>query len=92
MDLLDYDKISESVQEAIELGLEADSTPELKNGQLLLKEKQEMEDIKNELLAAVNVLRMKSETGILEVDLQPLTRSIDKAEKVCAVFYFLIFM
>jgi myosin heavy subunit len=83
MESNDYEQVTGAVQEAIELGLEPDTAPELKSGQHLLKEKSELDELRNQILAAVNVLRMKSETGIAEADLVPLASSIEVAEKVC---------
>jgi hypothetical protein len=52
------------------------------DAQVLLKQREALGDILNQLHAAVKVLKVKAESGISDSDLSPLQRAISNAKKV----------
>lgn len=77
----DYEQLNAALQSAIEQGLSA-SSPDVAQAQNMLKNKNELEDLKSRLEAASGILRLKSETGIMTDDLLPLANAISASEEV----------
>lgn len=77
----DYEQLNAAVQTAIEKGL-SNSTPEVIQAQNMLKNKDDLEDLKSRLEACIGILRLKSENGIVMADLVPLANVISASEQV----------
>lgn len=71
--------LSSSIEHAMKLGLD---TPELFEAQNLAASLKYIEDARNQLLAALRVLQVKSDSGVVANDLDALARAIANAEKL----------
>jgi myosin heavy subunit len=75
----DYSKINDALNQAMTMGLQSSN---LQLAQELLKKKGQADDISNQLTAALGVLEVRKETGIVESDIAPLRAAIAKANQV----------
>lgn len=74
--------ISAALQQAMQLGIQSDVVQE---AQVQLASAQKQEETKTQLMAAVQVLQVKSESGMVDGDLDVLNRAINSAESVSNV-------
>ena len=79
MNTKDVKAINTVLQAAINTGV---NIPEIDTARALLQTLKKQAEVKSQLQAAVKVLEVKTETGINEVDLQPLAQAILVAEEV----------
>jgi myosin heavy subunit len=75
----DYSRVNEAMNKAMTLGI-ASSNVQL--AQDMMKKKGQADDLSNQLSAALGVLEVKKETGILEADIAPLRAAIARANQV----------
>ena len=78
----DHEQLNAALQSAIEQGLSGDQ-PDVAQAQNMLKNKNQLEDLKSRLEASCGILKLKSETGITNDDLTPLANAIRASEEVC---------
>lgn len=77
----DHEQLNAALQSAIEQGLSGDQ-PDVAQAQNMLKNKNQLEDLRSRLEASCGILRLKSETGITNDDLTPLANAIRASEEV----------
>ncbi len=72
-------QINAAVESAMKLGLDM---PELWDAQSVASSLKSTDEARQQLLSAIRVLQVKSDSGIVESDLNALARAIANAEKV----------
>jgi hypothetical protein len=77
----DHEQLNAALQRAIEQGL-GNNHPDVAQAQNMLKNKNQLEDLKARLEASSGILRLKSETGIAPDDLKALFGAINASEQV----------
>ncbi len=75
----DVEKLNRALQDAIQSNVQVPEVEEARGVLISLKKVAEM---RSQLQAALDVLKVKSETGIQELDLLPLQHAIDSSEQV----------
>ena len=76
----DHSQLNAALQRALEQGLN-NSHPDVAQAQAMLKNKDQLQDLKSRLDASCGILRLKSETGITNDDLIPLVNAINASEQ-----------
>jgi myosin heavy subunit len=79
----DMAKLNSVLQDAIQNNVQV---PEVDEARTVLQSLKKLAEMRSQLQAAIDVLRVKSETGIQELDLLPLQHAIDSSEIVSALF------
>lgn len=83
----DINQLNIALQEAISSGVQISEVDEAR---AVLEAQKNLQTARLQLQAAMKVLITKVETGISELDLQPLIFSVDAAEKVCVAYRFIV--
>ncbi|RYG69766.1 hypothetical protein EON64_01900 [archaeon] len=76
------EQLNKYLQEAIQSGVEV---PEVNEAFAALESLKKMDSMLAQLTAALRVLQVKAETGINEIDLQPLVAALEQADKVSLI-------
>lgn len=71
--------LNSSLQEAIQIGAHI---AEVDEARAMLESLKKLEEVRSQLQAAIRVLQVKVESGINELDLQPLVYAIEVSDKV----------
>jgi myosin heavy subunit len=79
------DQINKALQQAIQNGVQIKEVDEARE---LVEHLKNLESIKAQLIAAIQVLSTKADTGITNMDLQPLSHAISLAEPVSYLFCY----
>eukprot|EP00595_Chromulina_sp_UTEXLB2642_P002593 CAMPEP_0196767886 /NCGR_PEP_ID=MMETSP1095-20130614/42077_1 /TAXON_ID=96789 ORGANISM="Chromulina nebulosa, Strain UTEXLB2642" /NCGR_SAMPLE_ID=MMETSP1095 /ASSEMBLY_ACC=CAM_ASM_000446 /LENGTH=814 /DNA_ID=CAMNT_0042136675 /DNA_START=2227 /DNA_END=4668 /DNA_ORIENTATION=- len=72
-------QINAALENALQLGLQ---TPEVAQTQILLSRFQNIDEARSKLMATIQVLQVKSESGIVSADLEALEKAIKSAEQI----------
>jgi len=75
----DISSLNKALQDAIQIGAQL---PEVTQAREMLEALKNSQEVRSQLQAAIRVLEVKAESGISEMDLQPLIRALEVAEKV----------
>lgn len=75
----DINKLNFALQEAIKIGFQGKEVDEARSNMESLKR---LSEIQHQLKAAIAVLKVKAETGINELDMQPLLNAIECGENI----------
>eukprot|EP01036_Dinobryon_divergens_P023353 gene23353-31690_t len=75
----DIASLNKALQDAIQIGAQL---PEVSQAREMLEALKNSQEVRSQLQAAIRVLEVKAESGISEMDLQPLIRALEVAEKV----------
>jgi myosin heavy subunit len=75
----DVDKLNRALQDAIQSNVQV---PEVEEARAVLTALKKLAEMRSQLQAALDVLRVKSETGLQELDLLPLQHAIDTSTQV----------
>ena len=75
----DIASLNKALQDAIQIGAQL---PEVTQAREMLEALKNSQEVRSQLQAAIRVLEVKAESGINEMDLQPLIRALEVAEKV----------
>jgi len=80
----DHSQLNAALQRALEQGLN-NSHPDVAQAQAMLKNKDQLQDLRSRLDASCGILRLKSETGITSEDLMPLYNAIQASEQYATI-------
>ena len=80
--------LNSCLQEAIQAGLQS---PQVAEAQKLLSQLNVADEARSQLAAAILVLKTKSESGLVDADLGPLSSALASAEQVRLLFLSQLF-
>lgn len=79
----DVNQLNSALQTTIQAGVQV---PEVEQARSVLESQKKLQQIRAQLSAAIEVLTVKAETGITELDMQPLINAVEESEKVTNIY------